>query len=146
MVKRQLKGRGTEEDRKRQYKEPSNLTEPDNKDATDTANSAHAHKKTRLIQDTLHDQLAAIPPLEPLGELNDSDSEKLLKDCLGFSRFSSTQGLHVFGNQDGHLPPRRKQRQYRQMLHVRGIYNIPLTRQQQIEKSALKEHQQKNPM
>lgn len=69
-------------------------------------------------------ELKSIPKCVQLADDN------VLLDCLGFSSFSTSKGLHVFGNQDGHLPPRRKRRQYRQMLHVKGIYDIPLTRDQ----------------
>lgn len=85
-------------------------------------------KRTRILEKRWlipqHPELSPLPP--PHSDIN----EDLLQNFLGFPQFSSTKGLHVFANQDGPVPPRRKKRQYRQMLHIRGIYDIPLTKDQ----------------
>lgn len=56
--------------------------------------------------------------------------------AMGFGGFDSTKGKHVVGNVTG-AADKKKKVEYRQMLHKKRLYEIPLTRQQAEEQ----EHQ-----
>lgn len=125
--KRSLRERGSAEERRAEYANTDSLNNPEEQ-TTDT-------KKPRTDGDGKRWTLPTVPKLAPLPapgtDLPSSeDNTDILQQCLGFSSFGTTKGMHVFGNQDGPLPPKRKRRQYRQMLHVKGIYDVPLTRDQ----------------
>lgn len=130
--KRQLRDRGTVEERKQEYRDNkeqailhSKRTKVDESDSTPKDDNTDGKKRW------------FVPKAKPLAPIPPSDkelpNEQILSECLGFTEFTSTKGLHVFGNQDGPLPPKRKRRQYRQMLYVKSLYSIPLTRGDQSE-------------
>lgn len=129
--KRPLRERGSAEERKAAHTEAEAL------ESTEIITS-ETIKKQKTEADRKRWTLPVEPKLCPLPNpgtdiISTEDEQttgKVLQDCLGFTEFGSTKGLHVFGNQDGPLPPKRKRRQYRQMLHVKGIYDVPLTRDQ----------------
>ncbi len=55
-----------------------------------------------------------------------------MRTMLGFSDFSTTKGEAVEGNEkvgEADVKNKKKQRQYRQYLYVKGSYNIPLTQE-----------------
>jgi hypothetical protein len=123
MPKRQLRDRGGEDERRKQYEGSLDLQPKRHK--TEDSVEDYRRRWTMPVPKVLE----TLPP--PLTETD----EDTFSRCLGFSEFASSKGLHVFANQDGPLPPKRKKRQYRQMLHVKGIYDIPLTRDQLAQKA-----------
>ena len=62
---------------------------------------------------------------------NDPDA---IAAIMGFGNFDSTKGKEVEGNVTGAADIRKKQK-YKQYLHVKKLYEIPLTRQQLEEKA-----------
>ena len=61
-----------------------------------------------------------------------------MQQMLGFSGFSSTKGQEVQGNDkvgEADVKDKKKKRQYRQYLYVKGSYNIPLTQEDLKEKA-----------
>jgi hypothetical protein len=61
-----------------------------------------------------------------------------MQKMFGFSGFATTKGQAVDGNQkvgEVDVKDKKKQRQYRQYLYVKGSYSIPLTQED------LKQHQ-----
>lgn len=125
---RQLRDRGSEEERRRAYNE-SGLHDPTTVDAEEKDT-----KRARTARWTV--QVQQVAPIDPRAV--DPTDPASLSAAMGFADFGSTKGLHVFGNQDGPLPAKLKRRQYRQMLHVKGIYNIPMTKQQLEERDRAK--------
>jgi hypothetical protein len=60
--------------------------------------------------------------------------QEVLQEAIGSNNFSSTKGKQVIGNEKGETAF-KKERQYRQVLKQRKLYEIPLTKQQLEEKS-----------
>ncbi len=53
-----------------------------------------------------------------------------MRAMMGFGAFTSTSGRAVKGNLCGaHLSARLRRPEYRQMLNKKGIYDVPLTKQ-----------------
>ena len=123
--KRALRERGTSEERKAQYSRCDDLNTVVEEEEQNTDVKKQKTEDTRKRW-----TLPSVPSLAPLPAPGVEPEESILEKCMGFSSFSTTKGMHVFGNQDGPLPPKRKRRQYRQLLHVKGIYDVPLTRDQ----------------
>lgn len=59
---------------------------------------------------------------------------ELLQEAVGAIEFSSTKGKQVIGNEKGETAF-KKERQPRQVLRQKGLYEIPLTKQQLEEKT-----------
>lgn len=83
------------------------------------------------------------------------DEMRIMQEVMGFSTFSSTHNKKVKGNTEkdnisinknknnkAAESKAPKPRQYTQYLHKKGIYDIPLTRQQ-LEESQQKEAEDK---
>lgn len=60
--------------------------------------------------------------------------QEVLQEAIGSSSFSSTKGKQVIGNEKGETAF-KKERQHRQVLKQKKLYEIPLTKQQVEEKS-----------
>lgn len=84
-------------------------------------------------------------------EENIQEEMRIMKEMMGFSMFSSTHNKRVFGNKEKNNIAKQKKvlektqpkaRQYTQYLHKKGIYDIPLTRQQ-LEENNQKETERK---
>lgn len=59
------------------------------------------------------------------------DEDAALAHMLGFSSFGSTKGQRVTGNRAvGGAEVKKKRREYRQYLFVKGAYDLPLTKDQ----------------
>lgn len=80
------------------------------------------------------------------------DEMRVMQEMMGFSTFSSTHNKKVKGNTEkDNISIKKnkaaeskapKPRQYTQYLHKKGLYDIPLTRQQ-LEESQQKEAEDK---
>lgn len=58
-----------------------------------------------------------------------------MASILGFSGFTSTKGQKIGGNEfNSAVDSKKKRREYRQYLFVKGAYDIPLTKDQVEEK------------
>jgi hypothetical protein len=60
--------------------------------------------------------------------------QEVLQEAIGSGSFSSTKGKQVIGNERGESAF-KKERQHRQVLKQKKLYEIPLTKQQLEEKS-----------
>jgi U4/U6.U5 tri-snRNP-associated protein 3 len=67
----------------------------------------------------------------------DADDEEAIARAMGFGGFDTTKGRHVVGNATGAVDKKKKKTEYRQILHRKKLYEVPLTRQQAEEKQQI---------